>query len=423
MDRQKISRHNFIFLTLEGVTYLSALAFIDTSSIVPLFIDTYTGSLVLAGLATTIKSVVFFIPQILMGPFMHRIKNVPSFVAKTMIIFRPLPILMVPVLLLGIKSYMAVWIFLLFFTLMCAGDGLLNIPWLDLFNRTIPAEKRGKLFGYQQLFSGLGNIVGGIVIKVVLDSKTLQSNVKFSIIFGIAGVLCLLSGLFMVPAKDLPRDTDNDSEGLLSFYKKLPVFLKDNKDFARLIIIQIISGFTGVVAPFVILFNKNYIRLDAGNISILVYIQIIGTLLGGVIWGHISHRFGNRLAIIASQSAGLIIGVVAIISYFTGIKSFLLISCPMAFFNGTYISYWIGFTNYLMDIVEEKSVPIYLTLTNILMFPNTFLFYLAGLAAGKWGYMPLFAANVLAGTLVVILSLKLKTVKEIADMNQTEHVE
>lgn len=416
MDNQQVSKRNFLFLSLEGTFFLTALTFIDASSVIPVFIDTYTGSIQLAGLANTLKQIFFFLPQMLIGPYIHRISNMPSFVARAFFIIRPLPLLMVPVLFGKLDPYLTVWIFLIIFIVFWTNEGLINIPWLDVFSRTIPGNKRGKLFGYQQLFGGIGGLAGGFVIKLALESR-LSNPAKYSIIFGTASFLAFFSAAAMTQVKDFDRKPGTGTSNLLQYFRRLPNYLFSNREFVTLNITQAIASFTGFIVPFVILYCKDTFNLSSSSISTLVYIQILGTLAGGILWGSISHRLGNKYAVMISQMISLALHILSFSSlFFRNTYTPYALLWAMAFLAGIYMGSWLGFVNYIIDVVEEDTRTIYLVLNNIIMFPFQSLYFFAGLAAGAFGFIPLFILGIIAALASTFLSTFLKTPSRIADI-------
>lgn len=160
MDNKAVSKRNFKFLTLEGILFLSGCTFIDANSVIPIFIDIYTGSLQLAGLASTLKMTLFFLPQFFLGPYLLRIRNMPRFTYIFMVAFRPVPLLMIPILFSGMDRHVTAYIFIVLYSILWIEEGITWVPWTEVFSRTITQEKRGKLFGMQQFFAGAGSILG-----------------------------------------------------------------------------------------------------------------------------------------------------------------------------------------------------------------------------------------------------------------------
>ncbi|MDI3310404.1 MAG: MFS transporter, partial [Thermoanaerobacterium sp.] len=212
------SNRNYYALMIEGTLFFTGLAFLDTNSVIPVFIHTFTQSLQLAGLASTMGSASSLLAQLFIGPYVHRIKNMPAFISTIMFLFRPLPLLMLPILMFFSNPYLVVWAFLLIYALLWASDGLIVVPWLDLFSRTIPDNQRGKLLGNQQLLGGIGGLIAGFIIKITLENAQLPTAQKYSILFGLSGVLLLLSAVAMTFVRDTPRNSQK-SANMLEYYR------------------------------------------------------------------------------------------------------------------------------------------------------------------------------------------------------------
>lgn len=414
MNEQQIAKRNYIFMLIEGCLIFSCFTMLDNNSVIPVFIDTYTKSLQLAGLATSLRMIFFFSPNFLIGPYINKIESIPGFIKRVTLIFRPSILLIIPILFSNIGPYAKVWIFLVLYAIFWTGEGLLNIPWLDLFGRTIPGETRGKVFGYQQLLGGIGGIACGFIIKTVLENQSLSDSIKYTIIFGSAGVLGLLSALCMLPLRDIPKNRILRPANLRSYFSQLPEKLSGNREFVKINVIQGISNLAGIIIPFIILFSKDTFNLDSSEVSTLVYIQILGNLVGGFIWANLSHRFGNKYSVMASQIIALLISVMSLISLnFKGIGIPFVLLWLITFLNGIYMGSWAGFINYIIDVIDEENRTIYIFLNNLLMFPFTMLSYLAGIVASIFGFVPLFATSIAAGTATVILSTFLKSPRQL----------
>jgi len=388
------------------------LAFLDSNSVIPVFISTYTGSLYLAGLATTLRIASSLLAQLAIGPHIQRIKNMPAFIIRIMLLFRPLPILMIPVLLLSNNLFFPVWVFLIIFSLLWISDGLIVVPWLDVFGRTIESSTRGKLLGYQQVLGGIGSLLAGLIIKEALEHPTLSDGVRYSIIFGSAGIILLISCIAMSFVKDFPREAMEHKPNPFDYFAKLPGYFRKNKLYARMVMTQIVGGFSWMVMPFIILYNKNTFNLNPVQISTLIYIQIVGTLAGGIFWGNISHRLGSRYVISISQMISFVLSLLVLISLpLSNIFDAFYLAATMSFLAGLSMGAWMGFVNYTIEVVDDNERPIYFVLTSVITLPLALLPFLSGLSANAWGFTHLFIVSLSAAVIAFILSLKLETVK------------
>lgn len=413
MDRLTVQKRNFKALLFEGTFFFGGLSFLNENSVIAVFIYAYTGSLKLAGLAAALKGASSIISQLLIGPYVPNIKNSPRFITRVMFSLRPLPLLMIPVLLLSNNPNTTATIFIIVFSLLWASDGAVVVPWMDLMARTIPASRRGRLIGNQMILGGIFSLFAGLVIKIVLDNPHFTNDVKFSILFGLAGLVLLISAFAMSFAKDLPeRVIKKERVRLTEYFRKLPSYLKKNKNYSRMTIINIITHFSIMLFPITILFSQNTFNLSSHHVSTLIYLQLAGSLLGGYLWGTISHRISNKHVIIATQVTTLAMSGLCILSvlvYSTNIPYMLLYL--IALLTGVNMGCWLGFVNYTMDIVSEEDRPVYLVLNSIIIFPFTFLSYFAGIAADILGFVPLFIIGLIASFIGLLLSFGLKYVK------------
>jgi len=416
MNDAKLRKRNFLALMLEGTFFFTGLAFLDANSIIPVFIYTYTQSLQLAGLATTINMASSILTQTLVGPYVKGIINMPSYVTRVMFLFRPLPLLMIPILFSHFNPLVTVSLFLIIYAMLWGSDGLIVVPWTDLFGRTVAPEKRGKLLGYQQLLGGIGSLAAGFLIKSALENPGFSNPVRYSIIFGSAAIALIFSSFAMLFAKDLPRKVSVEKVNHVHYYRQLPTYLRKNKDFAQMAIVRIFASVTGMISPFLILFGKNLFHLNVSQMSTLIYVQIIGGLLGGIVWGNISSRMGNKFVIMISQMVGLVLPILALGCLL--LKGFSLpyfILWPIVLANGMNMGSWLGYLNYTMDVVNEEERTIYLLLNSLITFPLTFLSYFAGILADHWGFVPLFMISGTTAIIAICLSYRLKSPQQMLE--------
>lgn len=410
MKKDQLHKRNFKALTLEGTFFFTGLAFIDVNAVIPVFIFAYTQSVLLAGLATTIFFAASIIMQTVVGPYVRSIRNTPLYIKLIMILFRPLPFLMIPVLFAGLSPWLTTGIFLFIYTLIFAGNGMIEIPWTDLFSRTIKPEKRSFLLGYQLLFGGLGALLAGYIVKITLDNPELSNDQRYALIFGCSAIALSISVVAMLFAHDLPHKIEPRKSGNWHYYRQLPYYLRHNKAFSKLALIRVLASIAIMVAPFVILFGQNVMNLTPADVSTLVFLQIAGSLLGGVIWGKISSRFGNHRIILLSQVFSLGIAIYAILLFWLTSASIpAIILWPLVIINGINMGSWLGFLNYTIDIVDEDERTIYLLISNLITFPFAFLAFLAGIIAQAFGYLPIFIISGLAAAAAIYQSSLLKS--------------
>lgn len=405
---ESVCKRNYPAMLTEGIFFLMGFAFIDINAVIPVFIHSYTNSVFLAGLASTLYHASSFVMEILIGPYVKRIRNVPRYVSWLALLFRPLPLLMVPILFMNISPLIKVGSFLVMYALLRGGDGLISISWGDLFGRTIPSEKRGLLMGYQQLLGGIASLLAGMVVKTVLDHPALIDDQRYAIIFSGSAVVLIISALALFFTRDLPHSIDTTKPNHWQYYREFPGHLKKNPIFANVVLIRVLSTTTHMVAPFIIIFGQQFFQLSSQEVSTLVYLQITGGLLGGFVWGRISKQFGHHRVIQVSMLTGFILSLTIILLMIAGpVRLPAGILWPLVVINGMNLNNWSGFINHTIDIASSEERTIYLMISNLVIFPFTFLTFIAGIMVESLGYLPIFIISTLAAAVAVWRGTKL----------------
>ena len=143
---------NFRAFVVDFVFFAMAMTFINSSSVLPAFIRELTDSTVAIGLAGTVFSGGWFLPQLLVARLIgHKPRKKPYLIAA--LPARGLFLVIAAALWAGMARYPAAMlaIFFVCLALFAIGDGFTSVPWYDLLARTIPANRRGRLFGLSQV--------------------------------------------------------------------------------------------------------------------------------------------------------------------------------------------------------------------------------------------------------------------------------
>lgn len=389
--QSKNEKINFRAMLIEGGFYFAGYTFFDVYVVIPVFIYAFTGDIKLAGLAVAIKLSFFMLPQLIMGHYTSRIRNIPGFLGLTGF-FGRLTYLLIPIVLIA-RAGTSLIMFALFTALLIGSlsDGITNVPWLDLLGRTISPLRRPKLLGYQLLLGGAGGLCAGIIIRQILITSWSSEN-KYALIFVIGAIVLTVSGALLFILKDKRELKMDTKDGILKYLSKLPQYIKKNKGYKMLIITQSLAGFNALAAPVYILYAQNHFRLDEISVSTLMVAQIAGGLAGGLIWGHTGHARGGKTAIQSGILLNIITVSTASILYFANTEHFFIGLIIMVFFAGLSNGNYIGYINHLFEITQKEDQPAYIALTNTLLFPLTLIPFLGAVIADSFGYIVLFGA-------------------------------
>lgn len=407
MEKQRdISKNNFYVLLTEEAFFSASFTFIDAASIVPVFVYMITGSVILSGLSTALKTVFFILPQLFMGFYNRRINNLPSFMRRASLTFRlPFFIFSILYFLDIIPSAGVLILFFISFILLNSADGIINVAWLDVFGRTIPDNKKSIFFGLMLSIGGFVGLVSSFAIKHILELES-SLDIRYSMIFFIGSILILLSSFSYFYLKDSKRSVEKGRINILESFRLLPQYFKTNMNFSRFIIIQALYYFNNLALPLYIVFAQNNFKLTDEIVSGLIYIQITGIIAGGFFWAVLSKLMGNKNTIRIAFLLNIAVPLSACIAFSWSVPSHILLSA-VVFGAGILCGGWLGFTNYLLEITGEDDRAIYLGITSTIALPLSLTSFLGGVLATGIGYIPVFILVILIMLTAFLLSLRL----------------
>ncbi|KEO82668.1 MFS transporter [Tumebacillus flagellatus] len=407
-----LERRNFAGLTTDGALYFIALTFLDATILIPLFLQHVSGSPLLIGFATAIRQLCFVLPQVLIAKWMHRIPRLSRFVFRTYLICRFGFLLVIGMLLYNSQSP---WVLICFFighAMFCLGEGLIQVPWMELTGRTIRPQNHGKLFGLMQTLGAAGSFAAGLLIqRVISHPEQFPYPLNFLMMFTTAFLLLFCSSLSFLYVKEAPRrmELPADEE------KKRPEpprsfagTLRTNPPFRKLISIQMLCGLHQLAMPFYILYVQTMPGVDMNVVGELVIVQIAGGLAGGLLFGVLSEKFGNRTAICWAVLCNAAVPVLILLAGQQGAGSWREKLVVTAFgLLGVVGSGWIGFTNYLLEMSNDQTRGRMVAYLNLCIAPLSVLPIFSGELLQIVSYETVFGIVLILLLVALFLSWRL----------------
>ncbi|ABZ82980.1 transporter, major facilitator family [Heliomicrobium modesticaldum Ice1] len=377
--RDPVDKRNFYFMTANGALYFTALAFIDGTIVVPLFLNQLTQSPVLVGLASTVRTVGFFLPQILMAGWVTGATRLNRFIFRLHLTTR-LP-LFLPALAVWFDAPPALvaLLFLSAYTLFAFGEGIAQVPWMDVFGRTIDDSHRGKLFGTMQALGGLGALAGTLVVQRVFASPRLTFPDNFALLIAIGAACMFLSTIMIRLAVDPPKTKEEARQlSVAHVLRRIPQYLTEDRRFSRMLLVQVLTSFNVLGFPFYILFIQQAGVLPPWAPGFLLSLQVLGQVSGGLLLGYLSDRVGNRRTIMSVTAINIAVPLFIVFSQqLAGMAAFAGTGLGFMFL-GACFGGWLGFVNYLMEITPAEKRPVYVSLSNLFSAPVALLPITAG---------------------------------------------
>ena len=163
-----------------------------------------------------------------------------------------------------------------------------------------------------------------------------------------------------------------------------------------------------VLNAFFYIFAANILKLPSVLISNMIIVQTAGQIVGGFVTAQVSARFGVKRLLVLSECVGLFVPLLEIFSL--GIKDAYPVMLVGVFLLGFARNGWMGYTNYILEVVEKDNLIFHIVTRGLLLLPISFLSTGAGLYIQNHSILPVFLLQVAAACVAIFLCMRLRLV-------------
>lgn len=390
---------NYRLLLLDGSFFYIGSAFIDSATVLPLFVSTLTSSPLVIGMVTTVRSAGHLLPQVFIAGIAQNLTRKKPLLVGGALVSRicVLALALTAGLLTPRLPGAALGAFFVALALLALSDGISGVPWTDILARTIPLERRGRLLGTMQCIGGFGGVAAGWVIRELMVNPVPGYPLNYAAIFSLGFLFLILSLGATCLLREPPGQATPVAIG--RYLRGLPQALRAHPRFRRLMVARAMMSMYMLALPFYIVHSRLELGFGPGAVGAFVSAQMAGSIIGGMLWGNLADRCGNRRLLQVMAVAQLFMPLFALASRplvgaTPGALVFVLhlgiFAILGACFGG---GMWMAFTNYLLEIVDDRNRPTYIGLMNTLSTPLGLLPVAGGLLVRYTSYPVLFAVT------------------------------
>ena len=399
-------RWNFTAFLLDYAVFIVGIGFVSNVTVIPALASQLTSSAVLIGLASTMFTLGWTVPQLAAA---HITKDAPR---KKPFFYWAIPArLALPAIGVALWAGLAsrpsamLAVLMIGMLLFAASDGFMTLVWFDIMARAVPVNRRGRLLGLAQFVGGLGGIGVGGLVALILDRWSFPES--YAILFACATAGIAISSIATLMIRE--PEPEEVAAGEDRDQKRWLWLVARNADYRRLMASRLLVGMAGLATPFYVLHAVDVMHLPESAIGAFVVALTIGGLASSLFFGVLSERRGPRFTIRLS-SAFAVAGPLSILlmeAQGTGGPAW---AYPLAFFavGVTGSATMLGFTNYTLEIAPARMRPAYVGLANTVMGLLAFVPAIGGWLLEATSYAMLFAATTVLtlGGFVVSMTLR-----------------
>ncbi|GAB6044780.1 MFS transporter [Caminibacter profundus] len=395
-------KENNLKNVLHGFFLAIAMTIAEPSTILPLIVHHFSESVVLVGIfasllrggAIVVQLFAAFYAQSfgLVLPYLKRV-----FLARFLSWFA----IGLAILFIGDKNpVLTLWIFGIGLFIFSFSAGFGSIYFSEIIAKIFNKNERGKSMANRQFFAALASIISGGVAGWVLS--TFDAPKSYAYLFMISAILMGVGFYAFSTIKEPVKENISIKEkSFVEFLKNATLILKNDKAL-QVQIFTILFSYSFLFAfPFVILKANQTIHLTGWLIGGFVTVQMIGALLGNLVWKKLAPRYK----------------IIIILSFVLMILAFLIAFIANNAFVYGLIFFLIGFAmdgfkisglNLLFEIAPEDKRPVYVALQNNITSIGLFFAIPGGVILEYFGYNTLYIFTIIMLLVGLFFALKLK---------------
>jgi MFS family permease len=289
-------------------------------AVVPSFVRQLTDSQVLIGLAGSLFTVCWLLPQLFLAPVFSRHTHRKRFMNPSGL-FRLAILLMA--MLIGMfgadNPGMTLVAFFGLYAFFAATDAWITLAWGDFLGSSVPNHLRGTLFGVGQFTVAISALGTSALARWALsDSSGLVFPHNYALLFGIASIFYVVGGAALALCVEEPANLPTETGPPLREY--LPLLLKivrQDRAFLRFARTRVLLDLAMMGVPFYVVFAVTVLGLqNASVVSDTILLVQFGSVAGAVIMGVLSRRSGPKAVIRIASLAITVQALLAVLSAF-----------------------------------------------------------------------------------------------------------
>ncbi len=303
---------------INGALYQGGEGFIDSNTVIPVFISTLTTSNAAIGLATAMGDLGWLLPQFLVAPGMAREKH-QLWLYRRAAISRAIGLGALALIIPFLASRHPGWLLAAFFIgygAYCFGGGVGSVPFMEVVGKTIPARRLGAFWSKRLFWGGLAAAGVALIVREVMRWN--EPGVRFGILFGLAAVLVSIGYALFLRIDEPAGTPDPEPYTPLELLAHGWRLLREDQPFRQIFLGRALLSVWFAASPFVVLFAVDTLRGGVRATGTFLFARITGFVLSTLLWQRLSRRRGDstvlRISAISAGVAALLAAAVAFAS-------------------------------------------------------------------------------------------------------------
>jgi MFS family permease len=407
-------RRNFACMAGDWLCFVTGMAFISYTTVIPSFVNQLTDFAPLVGLAATLPNGIWLLPQLVAANYVGGRERKKPWVIVMGLIGRPMYLLVALFAFVAGESYpwVLLAVFLLVETAFSTLDGLSSVAWFDVLGKVIPTRRRGRFYGTAQALTGLLSMGAGVVVAGILGPSGPPFPRNYGLLFLTCSALIMASLASFAFVKEPIHNVRREREPWRAYLPRLASLFRDDEPLRLINLVRLLAALGGLAVPFYVIHATDVLSIGTESVGLFVSAQMLGSVIASLAMGYLNERSGSRIVSQLTVALGVSSPILALaVHYFPPPEAIAayVYALVFVFIGGNYAGYMQGFMNFVLDIAPPEETPAYVGLYNTLGGTVVFMApLLGGWLLQVTSYPILFAAATVGSTAGLVLSLRLR---------------
>jgi MFS family permease len=389
-------------------------SFTSQTTVVPSFLATLTSSAPLIGLASTIATGGWLLPQLFAANRLAGLTRRKSAVTIPATVNRSVSLLVGPAILLLAPSLpgAALAVFFVLYLAFWLVDGIASIAWLDYMGRCLSPASRARLISLGTIAPGIAGIGAGAVVGLILSSPGIKWPLNYALLFMCTGVLYTFSLISFFFVRDQPAAAVQPKMPWPAYFGRMVTVVRGDPAFRKAVLAALALGGISIAAPFYIVHGLESLGFPPASVGFFTSVQLVGSVFAALIMGVLGERRGTRSVMRLWGWAALATPVIALAApaLMKVLPGAVLYVYALVFvivgMQG--VANMAGFLNWVLEYAPASDRPLYIGFANTLTGITLVMPLIGGwILAASSSYVLLFvvAAAGPAGGLILLRAL------------------
>lgn len=257
-------------------------------------------------------------------------------------------VLWIPLLLIPYATPNQKYLLIVYVSLQTIIAQLMNPIGNSLLGDIVPKFERGRFFGYKNKIVGATSFIAALTAGLILNYYSPKHPfLGFSILFGVAFVARIISGIFKgMMHNPLPDLAHEEKFSILDFVRRM-----DKTNYGHFVIyITLFKFAVSVASPFFAVYMLKNLHFTYLQFTILVAAELIASFIAMGIWGRLIDEKGTKYVLYIS---GVLTPLIPFFWLFS--NNFYYLIVIEAFSGLSWAGFNLSSSNFIFDAVKPEN--------------------------------------------------------------------